>query len=107
MPQEADEVKKDDPVLDGASGDKASGCQQEVWPTTGSLSIKNLKLRYRPDLPLALNGLNLDIAGGERLGIVGRTGAGKSSVFVSLLRLTEPLEGTSISTLFTWCCSIL
>ena len=107
MPQEADEVKKDDPVLDGASGDKASGCQEEVWPTTGSLSIKNLKLRYRPDLPLALNGLNLDVLGGERLGIVGRTGAGKSSVFVSLLRLTEPLEGTSISTLFTWCCSIL
>jgi len=60
------------------------------WPSSGSMVIKDLKMRYRPDLPLVLKGLSLQIKGGERIGVIGRTGCGKSSFMLSLLRLVEP-----------------
>jgi len=60
-----------------------------VWPAQGSLEYKDVTMRYRPNLDPALRGLSFSIAGGEKLGIVGRTGSGKSSLIVSLLRLTE------------------
>ncbi|PHH84520.1 hypothetical protein CDD83_1818 [Cordyceps sp. RAO-2017] len=50
-------------------------------------------MRYRPGLPLVLRGLSLDVAAGERVGIVGRTGAGKSSVVGALFRLAELAAG--------------
>ena len=53
-------------------------------------------MRYREGLPLILRGLHLDVAGGERVGIVGRTGAGKSSIIYTLFRLVE-LSGGSIT----------
>lgn len=49
------------------------------WPSTGDIEISNAVVRYRPELPPVLNGLNLNIRGGEHIGIVGRTGAGKST----------------------------
>lgn len=60
------------------------------WPSTGALTLNNLRMRYRPDTPLVLKGLNVSIAGGERIGVVGRTGSGKSSLLLTLLRLVEP-----------------
>jgi len=60
------------------------------WPEKGSITLNNLKMRYRSDTPLVLKGLNVSIEGGERIGVVGRTGSGKSSLFLSLLRLVEP-----------------
>ncbi|KAK2767541.1 hypothetical protein FQN54_003698 [Arachnomyces sp. PD_36] len=65
------------------------------WPQTGSISFTDVEMRYRAGLPLVLRGLNMDVAGGERIGIVGRTGAGKSSIMSALFRLTE-LSGGSI-----------
>ncbi|OAT11924.1 ATPase [Blastomyces gilchristii SLH14081] len=65
------------------------------WPQTGSISFSNVQMRYREGLPLVLQGLNMDIRGGERIGIVGRTGAGKSSIMSALFRITE-LSGGSI-----------
>jgi len=62
----------------------------KCWPENGSITLNNLKMRYRPDTPLVLKGLNVSIEGGERIGIVGRTGSGKSSLFLCLLRLVEP-----------------
>jgi ABC-type multidrug transport system fused ATPase/permease subunit len=59
------------------------------WPHTGQISLKNLVFRYRDDLDPVLNGLNLDVHGGEKLGIIGRTGAGKSSLFLALTRIVE------------------
>ena len=51
--------------------------------------IRDLCLRYREDLPPVLKGLNLFIPGGSGVGVVGRTGAGKSSLIAALFRLVE------------------
>jgi len=68
----------------------------EGWPAYGAISLKNLSLRYRPGLPLVLNRVNVDIKAGEKVGIVGRTGAGKSSMLKALLRLVESCEGSIV-----------
>eukprot|EP00538_Stauroneis_constricta_P012382 CAMPEP_0119570218 /NCGR_PEP_ID=MMETSP1352-20130426/43504_1 /TAXON_ID=265584 /ORGANISM="Stauroneis constricta, Strain CCMP1120" /LENGTH=1567 /DNA_ID=CAMNT_0007619885 /DNA_START=651 /DNA_END=5354 /DNA_ORIENTATION=- len=60
------------------------------WPQSGGITLKNLKMRYRSDTPLVLKGLDVTIQGGERVGVVGRTGSGKSSLLLCLLRLVEP-----------------
>merc|ERR1712232_724758 len=72
-----------------AYGGKAETIRPE-WPETGAIELKNLHMRYRLDTPMVLKGLNVSIAGGERVGVVGRTGSGKSSLLLSLLRLVEP-----------------
>jgi ABC-type multidrug transport system fused ATPase/permease subunit len=63
------------------------------WPTIGSIEFQDVCLRYRPGLPLALSGVTATICGGERVGCIGRTGAGKSSLAVVLFRLVEPCSG--------------
>lgn len=72
-----------------ANGGKAENLA-ESWPEQGSITLNSLKMRYRPDTPLVLKGLNVSIQGGERIGVVGRTGSGKSSLLLTLLRLVEP-----------------
>lgn len=66
----------------------------EQWPSAGAIKIRNLEMRYRPELPSVLHDLSLDIQGGEKIGVVGRTGAGKSSIMMALFRLVEPTKGT-------------
>ncbi|KAL9081423.1 MAG: hypothetical protein Q9159_007319 [Coniocarpon cinnabarinum] len=66
------------------------------WPQHGQIEFANVEMRYRDGLPLVLKGLNLSVIGGERIGIVGRTGAGKSSIMSTLFRLVE-LSGGSIA----------
>ncbi|TMW62208.1 hypothetical protein Poli38472_009701 [Pythium oligandrum] len=66
----------------------------EAWPSTGSIQFDNLCLKYRPELPLVLRGVSMDIAGGEKVGICGRTGAGKSSLMIALFRITEFESGS-------------
>ncbi|KAK7203382.1 ABC multidrug transporter [Myxozyma melibiosi] len=65
----------------------------ESWPEKGAIEIKDVYLRYRPGLPYVLKGLSLSIQGGEKVGICGRTGAGKSSIMVALYRLAEISKG--------------
>lgn len=60
------------------------------WPDSGKIELNNLKMRYRPENPLVIRGLNVTIEGGERIGVVGRTGSGKSSLLLTLLRIVEP-----------------
>ncbi|XP_024869837.1 multidrug resistance-associated protein 1 isoform X4 [Temnothorax curvispinosus] len=63
------------------------------WPKHGRVDFKNFKVRYREGLDLVLNGLTFSVLGGEKIGIVGRTGAGKSSLTLSLFRIIEAAHG--------------
>ncbi|XP_047735562.1 ATP-binding cassette sub-family C member 4 [Hyalella azteca] len=63
---------------------------QPGWPSTGEIEFRNVSLRYEEQQPLVLKNVSFHITQGEKIGIVGRTGAGKSSLMSCLLRLTEP-----------------
>lgn len=71
--------------------------ESDVWPFKGHLVVSNLQLRYRPELDLVLRGVNFSVPGGSKLGVVGRTAAGKSSLMLALFRIVEPEEGSLIS----------
>ncbi|VDC02108.1 unnamed protein product [Peniophora sp. CBMAI 1063] len=64
----------------------ASKAPPASWPTSGSLRVEDLSARYAPDGPVVLHDLTFIIKSGERIGIVGRTGSGKSTLTLSLLR---------------------
>lgn len=64
------------------------------WPPSGALSFKNVSARYRENLDLVLRDVSFDIKGGEKVGVCGRTGAGKSSLTMVLYRVIEPESGT-------------
>ncbi|KAF8310652.1 P-loop containing nucleoside triphosphate hydrolase protein, partial [Clavulina sp. PMI_390] len=65
----------------------AAGVPPASWPTSGALSVEKLSARYSLDGPKVLQDLTFTIKSGEKIGIVGRTGSGKSSLTLSLLRL--------------------
>ncbi|PVU97053.1 hypothetical protein BB561_000790 [Smittium simulii] len=68
----------------------------ENWPAQGRVDFENYSTRYREELSPVLNGINVDINPGEKIGVVGRTGAGKSSFTLALFRLIEPTQGKII-----------
>ena len=61
----------------------------KAWPTSGRIQFREVTLRYAPLLPPALYQVTLDIMPGERIGVVGRTGAGKTSLLSALFRLVD------------------
>lgn len=63
------------------------------WLTQGSVEFQDVVLVYRPGMPNALDGVTFRVHPGEKLGIVGRTGSGKSSLLLVLFRLLEPTSG--------------
>ena len=63
------------------------------WPAQGQISFKGYSTRYREGLDLVLRDINLNIKAGERVGVVGRTGAGKSSLTMALFRIIAPVSG--------------
>uniref|UniRef100_A0A8C6UTS8 Multidrug resistance-associated protein 1 n=1 Tax=Neogobius melanostomus TaxID=47308 RepID=A0A8C6UTS8_9GOBI len=65
----------------------------DPWPSAGCIQIRNFGLRYRQDLDMAIHNVSISITGGEKVGIVGRTGAGKSSLTMGLFRIIEASEG--------------
>ena len=67
---------------------------EKKWPNKGKIQFKNFSVKYRPDTEIVLNNLNFEINPGEHLGIVGRTGSGKSTIALSLFRIIEPLNGS-------------
>ncbi|KAG7393123.1 hypothetical protein PHYPSEUDO_012459 [Phytophthora pseudosyringae] len=67
-----------------------------TWPSLGAVKFDKLYLKYRPELPLVLRGVSLDVRGGEKVGICGRTGAGKSSLMIALFRICEFDSGSII-----------
>ncbi|KAA8549166.1 hypothetical protein F0562_000850 [Nyssa sinensis] len=66
------------------------------WPTHGNVELNDLQVRYRPNTPLVLKGITLNIRGGEKIGVVGRTGSGKSTLFQVFFRLVEHSGGRII-----------
>lgn len=72
------------------------GDVRPTWPERGEIVFNNVQMRYREGLPLVLQGLDMHVGAGERIGVVGRTGAGKSTIMSTLFRLVE-LSGGSIT----------
>lgn len=66
------------------------------WPDKGEIKFINFKVKYRPNLDLVLRGLTVTFQGGHKIGVVGRTGSGKSTIMMSLLRILESYEGQII-----------
>ncbi|EJD47908.1 ABC protein [Auricularia subglabra TFB-10046 SS5] len=65
----------------------------KAWPSEGRVEFKDVIMSYRSDLPPVLNNINVSIKAGEKIGVVGRTGAGKSSLLVCLYRIVELSSG--------------
>lgn len=76
-----------------------------AWPTTGNMEIQDLVVAYADDLPPVLKGISFDVKNNERIGVIGRTGAGKSSLTLALFRFLEArsgkvfIDGIDISTI--------
>ncbi|KAG1838637.1 P-loop containing nucleoside triphosphate hydrolase protein [Suillus subalutaceus] len=64
------------------------------WPTAGEVEFREYSARYRPGLDLVLKDISMTIKPREKIGICGRTGAGKSSLLLALFRIIEPASGT-------------
>jgi ABC-type multidrug transport system fused ATPase/permease subunit len=72
---------------------KSSGEPPAYWPSSGDLHVENLCARYSVDGSNVLTNISFHVKGGEHIGVVGRSGCGKSSLAISLLRCI-PTEGT-------------
>ena len=68
----------------------------ENWPMKGEIKFINYKASYRPNTPEILKNINLRIKDKEKIGIVGQTGSGKSSLMIALARIIEPKSGSII-----------
>ncbi|XP_042908219.1 multidrug resistance-associated protein 1-like [Parasteatoda tepidariorum] len=77
-----------------AAWDTSLDCQNNAWPPIGQISFNNYSTKYREDLDLVIKNINLSINGSEKVGIIGRTGAGKSSITMALFRIIEPVTGS-------------
>jgi ABC-type multidrug transport system fused ATPase/permease subunit len=82
----------------GALAKRKSQVTALPWPTTGMVEFRNVWLRYRPGLPYVLRGVSFGVPPGALVGVIGRTGAGKTTLTAALLRLvqheTTPPAGT-------------
>ncbi|KAF8166131.1 ABC transporter [Mycena galopus ATCC 62051] len=66
------------------------------WPAHGKIEMNEIVLKYRPGLPAVIKGISMTVQAGEKIGIVGRTGAGKSSIMTALFRLVELTSGSIV-----------
>ena len=67
--------------------------EHKDWPKEPSIVVRNLQARYRDILPPCLQNVSFEIKPGERVGVVGRTGAGKTSLLQALFRVLEAEDG--------------
>ncbi|CAO3589839.1 unnamed protein product [Absidia cylindrospora] len=66
------------------------------WPNEGTINVENLEVRYAPDLDMALKGVSFSVRSGEKIGVVGKTGSGKSTLTLALFRFLEAAKGKII-----------
>ena len=79
---------------DATEGGAIAGLEERpAWPSQGEITIQNLTVQYPSASTPALIDMSLTIPAGTRVGVVGRTGAGKSTLASALFRLVEPLDG--------------
>lgn len=85
IPQEADKAEA-----------KTILTEEELknWPSKGDIVFKDVAMRYRPKCDLVLKGCSFDIKGGQKIGLVGRTGAGKSTIINCISRICEIEKGS-------------
>uniref|UniRef100_A0A7S1T954 Probable ATP-dependent transporter ycf16 n=1 Tax=Compsopogon caeruleus TaxID=31354 RepID=A0A7S1T954_9RHOD len=81
LEQEDEEVKEDSDPREGS------------WPSVGNVEFRDVVLKYRESQPAVLNQLSFTIEGGQKVGVCGRTGAGKSSLIMALFRMVELSSG--------------
>ena len=79
-----------EPILDN---NPSSSLIQKNWPKIGKIQFEKYNANYRPDTPIILKDINYTFEGGEKIGIVGRTGSGKSSMVLAMARIIEPKSG--------------
>ncbi|PTB70909.1 P-loop containing nucleoside triphosphate hydrolase protein [Trichoderma citrinoviride] len=86
---------KDDVTFpeEGQFADDESHVIPRNWPRSGEIEFRNVTIRYDPDGPNILTDVNLKFKAGERVAVVGRTGSGKSTLVLSLLRFTHIVSG--------------
>ncbi|KAK4700227.1 hypothetical protein P7C70_g6022, partial [Phenoliferia sp. Uapishka_3] len=77
-----------------AASEVPSTLPPSTWPSRGAIELKNVCMSYRPELPPVLKDLSISVRPGEKVGVVGRTGAGKSSIMLTLFRIVELNSGT-------------
>ena len=92
--------------IESEPGYSTDTAPDESWPTVGSLTLHDLSLAYFKDAPAVLRRINIDVTAKEKVGVVGRTGAGKSSLVAALFRMPEP-EGRVSNVRFRCRCYLI
>ena len=83
------DIKSEAPKTKELDNDK----KLKNWPNKGKIEFINYSVKYRPDTEIVLKNINFTINPKEKIGIVGRTGSGKSTITLCLFRIIEPLSG--------------
>lgn len=80
-----------------SNSSSSSGSRREKppvsWPSAGQVEVQDVWARYAPELPPVLCGVSLCVRPGEKIGVVGRTGSGKSSLLAAIARTIQPYKG--------------
>ncbi|KAK9376594.1 uncharacterized protein V1513DRAFT_483259 [Lipomyces chichibuensis] len=83
--------------LDQEAPEIIESCQPPVgWPSKGAITVHDLSLRYTPELPTVIHNVSFDVKPGSKVGVVGRTGAGKSTIVSAFFRFLEPVTGSIV-----------
>ena len=88
--QEYSELEVENPSDNNSNDDE----DNKAWPKDGSIEVDNLTFAYRKNMEPVLKGFTVSIQNGEHIGLVGRTGCGKSTFFQALFRINDPVDGS-------------